>query len=100
MEEPRFIPGKIPTKEQRLSQKFANACAWVLSQYLTTSTFYFTYCHAGRAGHIGIHSGLACAQCNSRHEWLPLDRQTVKRLANGEIPQEVEKFIDRQIEMS
>ena len=99
MEEPKYIPGHIPTKERKLSQAFANACAWILSQRLTTSTFYFTYCHAGRSGHIDIVPRKKCAQCNSVHPCLPLDRSAVKELANGRIPEEVEKFIDNQIKI-
>ena len=90
----------IPVSERKMSQAFANLCAWMLSQHLKKSDFYFTYCHALRAGHIGLESELVCETCKVKHDWLTLSRDTVKQLADNKMPPEVANFIDLQIKKS
>jgi hypothetical protein len=83
--------------ERQLSIEFANRVAKTLADNLRTSEFYLTYCHAVRAVHIGIRSGLSCSMCNGSHPWLKITREDAKLLASREIPLKVRMFIDNQI---
>jgi hypothetical protein len=82
--------------KKELSVQFANRVASALALNLKASDFYITYCHEMRAVAITTAPKPFCSACEQYHTPLKIDRSTAKRLANKEIPREVEEFVARE----